>query len=350
MSHPRVLLASNPAYWPSVGGSEMVLERILLGVRDMFDRVVVFAPRDRPVEERDGIEIRPYERSALRRFARKVRPAVYFPNMAHSDITLDNLRWVARFSGKTVVNMVGGYAAGTPLIRRRAVLEAVARHADVAVHVDALSTEYIVDRAIAPVLPFEIIPQGLSFAELLPHRLDGEAGDPYVVYGHNLWHWKGTTAFLEDVVAALPHVRFVIAASDRTGDVIAEVADRATAYANLELRLGRPRDEFLATLAGAEAVVSTSEIEGAQPNVMLECGYLGVPYLSVFAGQNFGHYPHVEMFETVARLARRLRQGHPRLRAEKRNELVRAQALLSEPRFSWESVVGRYRSLFSGPG
>jgi hypothetical protein len=79
---------------------------------------------------------------------------------------------------------------------------------------------------------------------------------------------------------------------------------------------------------------------------MLEAGYLGVPYLSLCPGQNYGHYPHVEMFATAAGLRDRLRQAGRALRESKRAELDRARQFFAHPRWRWESVVAEYRTLF----
>jgi glycosyltransferase involved in cell wall biosynthesis len=338
----KTLLATNPAYWPSIGGSEMVLAKILEGSRDLFDRIVVFAPRENEeIQEHNGIEIRSYSRDALRKFAKQERPELYFPNMVHSSLTYENISKVSRYSRRTVVNMIGGYSPETLLAERAQYLEKVRRFADVAVHVDELSTEYFIDRAIEPGINFTFITQGLDFPELTSHQKKGDGG--YFLYAHNLWHWKCPERFIEEIVAFRPDLEFKIIASSHTGDRIREVTKLAKKHKNLKLHLGLDRSSFLDILSGAIAVVSTSDIEGAQPNILLETGFLGVPYLSLPPGQNFGHYPHVEMFASVEELRERL---HKKLRTEKRAELGMATRHFASSKYRWESVIEEFRSLF----
>jgi glycosyltransferase involved in cell wall biosynthesis len=325
----------------------MVLQRILQGARDDFDRVVVFASSLSEPLMHEGIEARPYTRRALRSFALRERPSVYFPNMVHNAITRSNLGFVSRFSRRTVVNMIGGYPAGTPLGFRRRTLRKVRRHADVAVHVDPCSTEWLIDQAVMPGLPVRFITQGIDHDELDAVRQPPDA-EPYVVHAHNLWHWKGADVVLRELAARLPALRFKVIASDTTGDAIDEVRRIADPLPNVEMRLGRPREEFLATMAGAQAVVSASTVEGAQPNIMLEAGYLGVPYLSLCPGQNYGHYPHVEMYATIDTLRKRLDEAAGRLRDEKAPELERGRRHLGQDRYRWDDVVEQFRHLFRG--
>ena len=341
----RVLLAHNPAYWPSLGGSERVLQRILEGVREDFDRVVVVAGNASEPYEHNGIEVRPYGLVDLRRLAVEARPAVYFPNMVHSGITARNLQFVSRLSGRTVLNMIGGYPVGTPLRVRARHLRRARRAADVCVHVDPLSTEAQIDLAIEPRLPVRYITQGLDHAELDAVRT--ERSDGYFVHAHNLWSWKAPDVFLRELVARAPDLRFKMIAAAETGDAIEQTVEAARPLPNVEVILGPTREEFLTTLAGAAAVVSTSTVEGAQPNILLEAGYLGVPYLSLPAAQNFGHYPHAEMFPSVDGLRARLVDAGPSLREGKRPELERARALFAQDRYRWDRVVEEFRALFS---
>lgn len=342
----KLLLATNVAYWPSVGGSEMVLQRILEGVRPGFDRVAVFVPGAAPGEH-NGIEIFPYSLPALWRFALRHRPDVYFPNMVHSPLTYRNLAVVSRLARRTVVNLIGGYAADAPLALRRRLLRKVEKYADLAIHVDPLGAEYLIDRAVNPHVPYHFITQGLDFAELDPYRGRAGAGaEKYFVFAHNLWTWKGVDVFLEEIVARLPRLSFAILASDRTGDRIDQTREAAARYPNLKLLLGLPRPQFLAALSQASGIISTSRVEGAQPNILLESGYLGVPYLSLCPGQNYGHYPHVEMYPSAAELARRVESAGVELPAEKQESLARALAHFAQDRYRWSTVIREYEKLF----
>lgn len=346
-----ILVASNPAYWPSVGGSESVLKRILEGVRSDFDRTVVFAPLSPPnrVEILNGIEIHPYTRRALRRFVARNPPRVFFPNMAHSLITHENLAFVHRFARRIVVNMIGGYPSSDQGFRHE-VLKRIEKYADAAVHVDRNSTEYMIDRAVNPNVNYKIISQGIDQSELneVRRRSDVSRNRPFFLYAHNLWHWKNPDVFVRDLVAKAPNLNFVIAASDTVGDSIDETLELVKAHPNVTVRLGLPRTEFLECIAHSSGIISTSSIEGAQPNIMLESGYLGVPYLSVFPGQNFGHYPHVEMYDSIADLRARILLAGYELREMKVEDLNRARRYFEHDKFDWRNVINEFRSLFAG--
>lgn len=347
MHHKRkTLLASNVAYFPSVGGSEMVLQRILEGVRDQFDDVSVMVPLSEQTDyEVNGIHVLKYSRKRLWPLIMRRKPTVYFPNMVHSPLTYQNLAFISRFASATVVNMVGGYSADTSLYFRRRMLKNVAKYSNTAIHVDEMSAEYLIDRAINNHINFEFITQGLDFAEL--HQFLDLSPRPYFVFAHNLWHWKGVDTFLDRVAAALPQLRFIIIASDKQGDYINTAREKSKSLSNVEMHLGLSRSEFLQVLAGSSGVISTSRIEGAQPNILLECGYLGIPYLSLPPGQNYGHYPHVEMYYSAEQIVARLQNTEYGLREIKREALLRAKTQFSGPEYSWEAVIGKYRDLFS---
>ena len=343
----RILLATNPSFWPSVGGSERVLERILLGVKDMFDEVVVFTDSVEKKQNHNSITILPYSSAALLEFAQKHKPTVYFPNMIHSRLTFQNLDKVSPHCKKTIVNIIGGYPPDADLAPRVSHLKKVEKFSDGAVHVDALSTEFFIDRAINPRIKYSFISQGLNFGELEPYKkLVGKSAKPYFLYAHNLWSWKKPEVYIEEIAARVPELDFKIIASDKTGDFIDQTLAHAKKYKNVSASLGLNRGDFLKTLSGATAIVSTSLIEGAQPNIMLEAGYLGVPYLTLCPGQNFGHYPHVEMFYSLEDLRNRIVSGGHGLLKSKQNELERAKAMLSSSQFDWNEIIKEYRNLF----
>lgn len=347
----KLLLATNPAYWPSTGGSEMVLEKILQGQKQFYERIVVFTrTKDSKSFTHEGVEVVAYNEKSLRTFAKRNKPDVYFPNMAHSDITFNNIKYVSKHSKKTIVNIIGGYPKDTPLAHRSNILSLLQRYSDAAVHVDPISAEYLIDRAINPSVPYVFIPQGLNRNELDQARAKNKDTNPYYVYAHNLWSWKTPDIFINEVVARLPEKKFIIIASKTTGDVIEAVVRLAKKYPNLELKLGLGRSEFLSVLAGADGIISTSQIEGAQPNIMLEAGYLGVPYLSLCPGQNYGHYPHVEMYEDADSIAGRIGTAKMPLKDLKFDDLNQARLVFLANKYNWQNVIGEYTKLFVEEG
>jgi glycosyltransferase involved in cell wall biosynthesis len=348
---PRLLLSHNPGYWPSIGGSEYLLQRILEGVRDDFEHVVVFANVPERFEH-NGVSVRPYSVWEIRRFAIRERPDVYFPNMIHNRITYRNIAWLSRLSSRTVLNamggLLGGYLPGQVSTRYRfRVARRAGRHADVIVRVDPLSVEWLIDDALMPDLPVVFIPQGLDLQEL--ERVRSQTSNGEFLFSGNLFAWKQPDVFLRQLVAQAPELRFRIVASDSSGNAIEETVDMARSLPNVEVELGVPREEFLQRLARSAGVISTSSKEGALPQVMLEAGVLGVPFLSVCPGQNFAHFPHVEMFASVDDLVARLRTAGPGIREEKQLELRRARDLLTAEQYGWDAVITRYRSLFLDP-
>jgi glycosyltransferase involved in cell wall biosynthesis len=348
---PRLLLSHNPGYWPSVGGSERMLQHILEGVRDDFEHIVVFT-NVQEAYEHNGIQVRPYSIAGIRRFAVRERPDVYFPMMMHNRITYRNIAWLSRWSGRTILyavgGLVGGWLPGSVSARYRLrVARRAERYADVVVHQDALSTEWLTDKALVPGVPVVFIPQGLHWAEL--NAVRSETPEGYFVFAQNLFRWKRPDAFLLDVVAQAPELEFKIIASDRTGDAIEETMGAAASLPNVEVELGLPRHEFLQALAKAAAVVSTSSAEGAQPNIMLEAGALGVPFLSLAPGQNFAHYEHVEMFSSTTEMVRRIRSAGPDIRKEKAEVLKQARVRLRGEAYEWDVHLAQFRALFLDP-
>jgi glycosyltransferase involved in cell wall biosynthesis len=171
-------------------------------------------------------------------------------------------------------------------------------------------------------------------------------GKPYFVYAHNLWEWKAPDTFIKEIVAKTPNVDFKIIASDKTGNFIEKIRKMAPGYKNLELLLGLDRENFLKTLYCSSGVVSTSKIEGAQPNILLESGYLGVPYLSLAPGQNYGHYPHVEMLQGLEEMRSRLLEVVNDVYNIKKESLERAQKYFQSDKWHWNNVIKEYIKLF----
>src|SRR5262249_13119025 len=144
------------------------------------------------------------------------------------------------------------------------------------------------------------ITQGLDQEELARFVAPWPRPEEYFVFAQNLWEWKRPDLFIVEIVKRLPSLKFKIVASDQTGDFIRRTKQLATGATNLEVVLGLDRENFLMQLARSSGVINTSKVEGAQPNVLLEAGFLGVPYFSLCPNQDFSHYPHAEMLEDEA--------------------------------------------------
>jgi hypothetical protein len=342
----RLLLASNVGYWPSTGGSEMVVQNILEGVRHDFDRVTIFVPGIHQPFSHNGVEVRPYSWIGMIRFAIKHQPAIYFPNMVHSKITLLTLGPVSLLCGRTVINLVGGYRPDTPRWFRWLALKNVEWFADCAVEVDEKSVEFLTDRATNRKIKYQFISQGLHQKELSQYIVPWPRSAEYFVFAQNLWDWKRPDLFIHDIASQLPSLQFRIIASDTTGNYISQTRQLAQGAANVEMLLGLDRPEFLRQLAGSSGVINTSKVEGAQPNVLLEAGFLGVPYFSLCPNQDFSHYPHAEMFNDAEALRSRLLQLHGRVHDRKKNQLEQAMQMFGDPKYDWTAVISEFNRLF----
>jgi glycosyltransferase involved in cell wall biosynthesis len=118
-----------------------------------------------------------------------------------------------------------------------------------------------------------------SFAEPAP---DTSGGGEYFLWADRLVEYKLPDRFVE-LAEALPDVRFRMVAClmSETEPGMAERIEAAAArLPNLELLPPRPRNELLAEMENAVAVVKTSRVEG-MPNTFLEAWARGVPVLSL---------------------------------------------------------------------
>jgi glycosyltransferase involved in cell wall biosynthesis len=131
-------------------------------------------------------------------------------------------------------------------------------------------------RATFPSLEPIVIP---SFAQVA----DAASGTPeYFIWINRLVGYKLPERYVE-LARALPEARFrmVLGTTNETApELVSAVTAAAEDLPNLALEPARPRDELLAELDGAAAVVTTSEIEG-MPNTFLEAWARRVPVLSL---------------------------------------------------------------------
>src|ERR1035438_4585921 len=76
-----VFLATNVAYYPSIGGTERILQMVAESVAADFERVIVFSQGggEKPYFI-NGVEVRRYSKWGLRLFSMCIRPRIYFPN------------------------------------------------------------------------------------------------------------------------------------------------------------------------------------------------------------------------------------------------------------------------------
>ncbi len=197
---------------------------------------------------------------------------------------------------------------------------------------------------VFPALEPILIP---SFAE----PAEPVSGEPeYFLWSDRMTDYKRPEKFLE-LAAAMPEARFRMVASV-TGETSDALRDRVYAAAdslpNVEVVPRRPRQEALAEVERAIAIVKTSEVEG-MPNTFLEAWARSVPVLSLsvdpddrIAEHGVGLLAGGSM-ERLIDDARRL-QGDPELRAAlgaRGREFVRSH-------HSLDAVADRWAELLRG--
>lgn len=126
-----------------------------------------------------------------------------------------------------------------------------------------------------PELDPQLIPSFCQPAE--PSSADGR----YFLWADRLVGYKRPGLYL-DLAERLPEIGFRMVAPTTTATdpaLEAEIHRRASALPNLELLPGMPRERLLEQIAGATAVVKTSQVEG-MPNTFLEAWARAVPVLS----------------------------------------------------------------------
>ena len=118
-----------------------------------------------------------------------------------------------------------------------------------------------------------------SFAE----AAEPVSGEPeYFLWADRLVEYKQPERCLE-LAAALPEARFRMVGqptSETPPGLKRRVEERARSLPNVELVSPRPREQLLAEMSRAAAVVTTSRAEG-MPNTFLEAWARGIPALSL---------------------------------------------------------------------
>jgi glycosyltransferase involved in cell wall biosynthesis len=129
---------------------------------------------------------------------------------------------------------------------------------------------------VFPALDPILIP---SFAQPAPPA-DGEAA--FFLWADRLTDYKHPEKVL-DLAEALPEIPFRMVApetAETSPELRRGVKARAESLPNVELMSRRSREQLLADMARAAAVVKTSRVEG-MPNTFLEAWSRGVPVLSL---------------------------------------------------------------------
>jgi glycosyltransferase involved in cell wall biosynthesis len=296
-----VMLCTNVAYYPWRGGSEYVLQTIAEHMTMFFDVYVACPKIGRSFKEHNGVKIYEVDDAAsFRDFVWDLQPDILFCNMVYNPINTENLDLYEHLDCLKVMNPVGGaYKLDEKWMT--SVLRKVGKIFDIYIHVDYNSTDYQRDTRYIPPEKISIIPQGVHPEEFedLPDRDTLRHGygireQRYFVCGQTFWEWKNQVELLK-LFRDFPRndVGLVIAGHSSFGDgSLNSVKKAAKTDPRVHILPDLPRKDFLGLIKHSIAHCSRSKVEGPQPNIMLECGFLEVPYLTTSAGNRWT-YPHV---------------------------------------------------------
>jgi glycosyltransferase involved in cell wall biosynthesis/2-polyprenyl-3-methyl-5-hydroxy-6-metoxy-1,4-benzoquinol methylase len=350
-----VMLCTNAAYYPWRGGSEYVLQTIAEYMTRFFEVYVACPKIGRSFKEHNGVKI--YEvndTASFQEFVWDLQPDILFCNMVYNPINTENLDLYEHLDCFKIMNPVGGpYKLDEKWMA--SVLRRVGKIFDIYIHVDHNSTDYQRDTSYIPPEKIRIIPQGVHPEEFedLPDKdtLRSKYGikeQHYFMCGQTFWKWKNQVGLVQ-LFRDFPRsdVGLVLAGHSSFGDgSLDSVMKAAKTDPRVHFLPDLPRKDFLGLVKHSIAHVSRSKVEGPQPNIMLECGFMEVPYLTTSAGNRWT-YPHVvvadppEAFVDVMKnlsinteLCRKLGQAGHRY-------LMKIGA-------SWGQVLRTYQELFLG--
>jgi glycosyltransferase involved in cell wall biosynthesis len=323
-----------------------------------FDVYVACPAIGRSFTEYNGVRIFEVDGySTFHEFVRELNPDVLFCNMIYSRLNTQNLNFYADLDCYKVMNPVGG-PFGLKEKWLRFVLRQVGEIFDAFIEVDCESSDYFRDTKFVPPDKMRVIPQGIDPEEFgdLPDKDTlrqryGIKEDNYFFSGQGFWRWKNQTelvSIFRDFQAN--DVALVVSGhSTFTDGSLAQVREAANGDSRVHILPDMARRDFLAFIKHSIAHCSRSKIEGPQPNVMLECGFLETPYLTTSASSRWReeHYPHIlvadeprEFLQWLDRLSKDagIRQG---LGQAGHESLLKIGA-------TWPEVLAAYERLFLG--
>lgn len=355
---PRpIMLCTNAAYYPWKGGSEYVLQTIAEYMTKFYDVYVACPKIGRSFNKYNGVKI--FEVSSpqiFQQFVWDLQPDVLFCNMIYSPLNIRNLNFYSTLNCFKVMNPVGGtYKLNENYLKT--ILQKVGKIFDIYIHVDFTSTDYLRDTKYIPMRKICIIPQGVHLKELknLPdknmllskYKVDEE---DYFICCQNYWQWKNHIELIK-IFNKLSEQRLglILGGFSSFGDgTLEKVKKLIQDNRHIHMLLDLPHEDVMGLMKYSIAHCSRTKVEGPQPNIMLECGFMEVPYLTTSAGQRWvsPQYPHVmvadsekdfiNMMKTLtanSELRRKIgKDGH--------NYLIKIGA-------TWPEVLQSYEQLFS---
>ncbi|MEW6455190.1 MAG: methyltransferase domain-containing protein [Acidobacteriota bacterium] len=319
-----------------------------------FCDVYVACPKiGRTFKEHNGVKI--YEvdnQKSFRNFVRDLNPDIFFCNMIYNPINYQNLDLYASLDCLKVMNPVGGpYQLDEKWMA--SVLQKVGQIFDYYIHVDYTSSDYQRDTRYIPQHKIRIIPQGVHAEEfndlpdknILRHKY-GISEQDYFICGQNFWEWKNHVE-LAELFRDFPRsdIGLVLAGHKDTGDgSLIKIIKAAERDPRIHILLDLPRKDFLGLVKHGIAHCSRSRVEGPQPNIMLECGFMEVPYLTTLAGNRWA-YPHIVVADSSQDFVDRME--HLSRDAGLRQDLGEAgHRFVLKIGATWPQVLKAYQKLF----
>jgi glycosyltransferase involved in cell wall biosynthesis len=333
-----------------------VLQTIAEHMTKFFDVYVACPAIGRTFNEHNGVRIFEVNaHSAFREFVRKLSPDILFCNMIYNQINTENLDFYAELDCFKVMNPIGG-PFGLEEKWLRSILRRVGETFDAFVEVDCESSDYLRDTKFVPPQKIRVIPQGVNPEEfnslpdkdMLRHKY-GIKEPNYFFSGQGFWKWKNQSELVRIFRQFQMHdVGLVVSGhSSFTDGSVAQVRQAAEGDSRIYILPDIPRQDFLGLIKHSIAHCSRSKIEGPQPNIMLESGFLEVPYLTSTAGNRWSeeHYSHILVAEEPSKYLEMLN----RLSTDGglRQSVGRAghQSLL-QIGATWTEVLRAYEKLF----
>ena len=354
----------NTAYYPWIGGTERVTQRIAEYCANKNCEVYVFSgfPKHRKINELNNVKIYEYK-NFISSFYKvlKIKPDIIFCNILHNRSTIEIMRYsflLKHFfkNAKFIINPVGGYLLKEK--RRIKLLKKANKVFDYYIHADDKNLDYTCDIKYISKEKLKIIPQGLDSAamnsciiskdkfDLLKNKY-GVTFDNYFVCACGFFPWKNHYKIINFFMSNNDY-NLVLMGSDKNYDAeyLKNIKKIIKDVNNIKLLQGLPDSEFIQMIYFSLGVVSSSNVEGPQNNVMLECLYYGIPYISTPATQNYSYFPHCIVYNKINDLEKVLPYIKKNNAIIKENNRKEGIEYIRKNKMTWNEVLKSYYKLF----
>jgi len=372
----RKIVFINVAYYPTVGGTQRVVQMIAEKCVSYGFDVYVFCllPKNREIHEYNGVKI--FEITTLKSLFKELallNPDIVYCNIVHNlltiKISLYHYFFRPRKNYVLILNSVGGYGKGSifralyqflfsgekkyifPKIFRVALLKIINSVFDYYIVMDNKGTDYLFDRKYISKDKIIFIPQGLDFAELDEikeinfdniRKKYGITSEPYFVCAHNFQVWKNHKELIEFFKENIDLNLVILGSKTLSHPEVLRSLEKAKNSKNIHIVTDIPRKEFLAIINNSIGHLSFSKVEGHQNNVLIECMYMNKLYITSPATQDYSYFPNVVIFRNHRELLQIINNLH------RYNSALdtKGSEYCIKNKMSWEDVMNKYFELF----